>query len=483
MSDSPELTAESSFEEEDQATVKLNPPTAAGRYVYVMDTALGAVARIDSESLQVRPIRVGERPTVLRTNPDRNAAVVLNAGDSTVSIITSEADRDDVRTVSVVRHANSLALSRDGRWAAAFYDNRVAERGDPIGSLQEVSLVDLDQARTYRLTAGFAPREVRFTTDGERAVILSRGGLNVVRLAAVAEDTVLPFVAIDEEHPFEFEPQQVALDPTGELALIRRTDERPSLYRVELGSGAVSRVTVDAPPSDVRIVPDGGEALVAVRTAGLLLRIALDAPLDEDSVDTIPVDDVPVGRIELLRDGRGVLLYSTLEDVRRVAQLDLDSGAVRVHPLRKALLAVTATPHPQRALVVHVPEVPANVGSVEERALLEADAVSLLDLVTGYARLILLAHEPDAVVWSADEQHAFLLLPRSSPPSVEWLELGSMRSRTIRFDERPGNIGLVPLTNRIYVTLESEGGRIAFIDPVTGEMATIASYALNAFIE
>lgn len=478
--------ADEPFEEEEDTVLKLDPPTAAGRYVYVMDPALGLVARIDSVTLAVRPIRVGDEPVALRANPDRDLAVVLNRGSATLSIVEAAGEADRIRHVPVLRNANALELSPDGRWAAVYYDNRTAGPDDRVGSLQEVALVRIVDGEVFYLTVGFAPRAVRFDRSGERMIVVSREGINVLTPATLVTDTIVPLIEVDAAAPFDFEPEQVVLDPVGRFALVRRTDAAAAVYHIDLATLAVQRLPLPSPPSDVRLVRGGASALVALRGEGVLL----DVPVPEgfasgDAIRTLSFDGVPVGRVEPVANGQEALLYTTLGGDRRVGIADLapEEAAARLVTLRKPIAGVASTPRADRALVVHPIEPPVQGDTPAEATLRSSDAVSVLDLVSGYARLIVLPNPPLDVVWSADQAHAFLLLADRDSASVEWIELGSLRTRTLTFDATPETIGVVPSTNRVFITLASEGGRIVFLDPSTGERSTVSSYTLNAFIE
>lgn len=170
-----------------------------------------------------------------------------------------------------------------------------------------------------------------------------------------------------------------------------------------------------------------------------------------------------------------------------MAAVDLERGRVaRVVPVAKRIRLVAASPTASRALVVHEagpgePVAGESIASVIERS----DAVSIIDLTTGYTKLMLMPVEPERFAFAGDGRSVFVMLGDASRDirQVEWIDLETLARRTIELDAQPETIGVVPATGRVFVSQITEQGRITFIDPDDGSVQHVAGFQLNTFIE
>ena len=80
-------------------------------------------------------------------------------------------------------------MSPDGRWVACYHDQGAdLDEGTSGGaqSYNEVSFVRLADESHHPMVVGFNPREVQFTGDGTKAVVVSDAYLALIDLSADA---------------------------------------------------------------------------------------------------------------------------------------------------------------------------------------------------------------------------------------------------------------------------------------------------------
>jgi len=90
--------------------MEFQPPVGSENYVFVVNTTLGTVAKIDPGALsniEVSSIPVGTRPTILYTIPGSDTAVVLNEGSKSISVIVASPGQDVVHVPS--KHSSPSA--------------------------------------------------------------------------------------------------------------------------------------------------------------------------------------------------------------------------------------------------------------------------------------------------------------------------------------------------------------------------------------
>ncbi len=479
---------DASLPPEEEEALDLSLPTASERYVFVASRATNTVARIDSVTLAVTPIRVGREPTVVQTTPAGDVAVVLNQGADTVSIIHAGPDEDRVDTADIIPGCNALLMSPSGTHAVAWYDNGAAEAGDRIGSLQEVAVIDLETSDAWEVTVGFNIRGVQFDEAGERGFVVTESGVTVLPLRELDDDIALPELPLGDDPLVLVDDREVRVGPAGRYAVVRSA-ELAGLRVLDLEDGAAATVLLSDPPTDIDLIAGDTTAVAALRGSGQIALIDLDASVagSLDAVRTIDVDGVTPGVLSLTDDERLALAYTTAFDERRVAAVELWTGRVsRVVSVAKTIRLVAASPTASRALVVHQagvgePVAGESIASVIERS----EAISIIDLTTGYTKLMLLPVEPGRFAFSADGGSVFVMLGDAARDvrQVEWIDLQTFARRTIQLDAEPETIGVVRATGRVFVSQVSEQGRITFIDPADGSVQHITGFQLNTYIE
>lgn len=472
--------------EEPEEEVVTNRPTASRRYVFVANRSLDSVAKIDSETLAVTPIPVGREPTIVRTVPNGDVATVLNVGSDSVSVIEARPDRDTVTTADIVRGCNQLSMAPSGTHVIAWYDNLSAEAGDRIGSLQEVSVVDLATAEVFDVSVGFNIRSVAFDTAGTTAFVITDTGVNPIDLESLSADVAVASVRFGDDPLVQDVDREVAITGGGAYAVLRSSSHQ-GVRVVDLATERAASVALPGLPTDVDLLSDDATALVALRDQGQLAVLRLNDVIDDPSRVELVDIDAPAGLVSISADESFALTYTTLDGDRRLGVVEL-SGELRgsTHWLQKGIRSVFVGPGATTALVVHSSEAGRPVpGEDIDQFVAKAEGISLFHLSTGYAKLVLLDVEPDDIVFTPDGDDAFVMLADEATGTQEivMVDTRTFASRSIAMEGLPESIGVVPGTGRVFVSQRSETGRITFIDADDGSVRHVSAFQLNAFID
>jgi len=478
-----DFEADSGFVPEPEQQDKRVPPAASQRYVYVAVPSAGFVARIDSVTLAVTPIPVGDNPTTVLAVPDTDTAIVLNRGSDTVSVIESSADGAQVTDLDILDASNDLALDPTGRFAVAWFSNRAAESGDRIGSLQEVSLLNLQSMQVFTVTVGFNVRGVTFADDGERLLVVSDAGVSVMAPGAVTADQYVAPTSLGDDPLADVTDREVVASPSARWVLARNSSES-GVRVLDVDSADLSFFTLPAIPTDVDILEEQGVALVAVRDAAALALVDLNGE-GSGAVELLDTTPAPAGVATPLPDGSAALLHTSDPSRSDVGLIGLPEGSILdIFTLRKSIFAVYPSPDGRRALVVHPVEAPVDGASVLEGRVRSSHAMSLVDLESGYAKLMLLNAAPDDVLFSPESDAAFVLNNAAGVQgTVHWLNLNTFSQTSYTFPLRPDAMGWVAEGRRLFVVQDDAAGRLTFIDADDGAVFEVSSFALNGLVE
>lgn len=454
----------------------LIPPAAGRRYVYVPSPSIDRVARVDSLTLDVRPIRVGDNPRIVKVSPAGDRAVALNVGSDDVSVLE---DGEEVARLDVLRGCNALELSPDGTVAIAWFDNGASQPGDDVGSVSEVAWVDLDARTVKPLTVGFLPSRVAFSADGSRLTVLSRDGLSTLPVAAAPTESVLPLVRFAGSG----EGASVDVSSSGTIAVFREP-ERLGLRVEDLVGGAEAFVPLEAPAGDLDFL-DETTLLLTLPSRRALALVSLDAALAGDSaLAEVEVEGDVRPLLTALAPGK-VALYSTSANRRLVSVVNPATGAsLTATALRKTVWSLLPARSGTRGIVLHDGD-PAFAGTDLLATVERSAGYSVLDFDRGYSLLVLSPVRPSAVVEAPDGSAAYLMIADkvSGVRRVDRVDYDSMTTQQFTFDGVPEAIGLMEETGQLYVSQTGVGGRITFVDLATGERHEISAYELNAYIE
>lgn len=487
---------------------ELGAPVSSLRYVYVPMTEQDALARIDGATLEVRSLRVGEKPRVVAAAPDSDTAVVLDAINGVATIVRPTASADEKTVLATLPNLNQILIDPTGRYAVAWFDlaKAVQEAGgldavDQIGSFQDVTVIALPpgQPRAVDLTVGFRPRAVSFDTDGTRAFVVTEDGVSVIDLALVTETgpAIVAPIAVTPDPFADPATVEVQVTPTGTWAVARETGVA-ALHLVGLPDAmtpsdsvpAIQTIELPAAPTDLDLAPDGARAYAVLRDASALAVITLPPSADEPvAVDLVDLGGAPVGSLTLARGGhRGVLFTNaTAEEQLTVIELDQPGHPHRTWPLQKSVRAVHLAPDGETAIVVHAraPGDPDDAATFDEY-IDRSHGYSVFDVSRGFAKLQITPVEAGALSFAPDAPRAYVALDggdqEGAVTSLQIIELDSGVVRPVGLRSPPDSVGVLPGAQVAFVSQRHPLGRISFLTIAGDDMRTITGFDLNSRI-
>ena len=464
-----------------------DPPAAGKRYVYVAVAKQNMVVKIDSESLQVRSIKVGHNPGALRTVKGQDVAVVLNRGSATASVLRSKSDgSDEIKTLKTAPDLNNLAVAPDGKYAVAFFD--VARSKGVMASkqtLQDVTLIRLEAGKesSVNLTAGFLPSKVQFASDSSRAFVVTEKSISIIDPAKQTKPSILPTVPLLKDALSEPKPDEVLITPDGKLALLRQAGVK-GIRAVDLTTKVITDLALSGEATDLDLTQKGAVAVAVLRQAAEVALI--DVPGDitgGGSVDSLSTGKYTAGQATITPDGSKAYLYTnaTAQEVLLIA--DLATRRLTVHPLQKGVRAVYSTPDSKTALVVHnkISGTPSSKDGLESY-IDKSHGYSLVNLALGFSKLLLTDTDPGRVAFAPDSRTGYLTLSDASAGkrSVEAMDLASFQVKSIALNSSPVALGVIASTRQVYVPQSHHLGRVTFIDITTLTTKTVTGFELNS---
>jgi hypothetical protein len=497
--------------EEEEFLVREVATTSA--YVFVPNSSeeSNTVAKIDGRDFSIEPIPVGQEPTVVRAasvDGVGDVAYVLCEGSSTVAIIRAdmEVDRPEqqVNLLAVPEEVNSLALSPDGRHLLAYIDPDKPLRADTsVASLQAATLVRLgDEPKddaAYELSVTRLIDEIEFTEDGEQAFIVGREGINRLYLNDVDADRFVPPLPLDlSQTVFPPKDLEIEVSADGDFLVARSSEfAGAALYRppTDAAEATLRLVELSAIPTDIDLFleEDGSPGVLAtLRDSDELAILDVEATLEaaEDAVpepEILAVSDTQPGLAQLTPDGEQVLLYTSLVTTPMLGVLDLGERALRAYPLRNQIRSVAVSNDSDTAVVVHRKQEGQAPSDADPLTFFQYNhGITLFDIETGYRRPVVLQGEPADLVMTQDgEGNALVFVMQQSPDpdfrGITRIDLESYRTDFFSLARQPTQLGVV--AGKVFVSQESEEGRITFIDVATSSQRTVSGYELNAGID
>lgn len=450
--------------------------------------------RTDDGDATVDHIDVPERPTLMRTSPDRKRLLVLSPIAQTLVSINVE-DTSDRQTYHLRSPFQSMALSDDGRFAIVF----AVGEGDGSVIVQnnsQMGVIDLDQdpgEDNPQLVAlrsrGSQPYAVNFappfTIDGETrrfALILSNNYVTLLELTGFnpedpnANETVVSFVQDGDNRSLrtqevlwtEDDPERdddffAFLRTSGSDDIISlnllpgdRFDEfnqrpfvRPSLNQLTGGRTPVSINLFETRDGRKKLlsVNQGSRdlAIVDVATSDTTL-IPLEEPVDRSMVFTAINKDTD-------RQEPFALLYSANQSLRTVLFVELETAEVRRTRaisrlnLNRGIASLTMTPDPTRALILHQ----------------NLNAFSILNLERQFVTPLDLTSTVSAFDFVSEVGEERLLTILTGEPFVASVELRNGQPSTVRLDLPAEQMAIVPETNSLVIDHGEQLGGVTIL--------------------
>jgi hypothetical protein len=500
---------------ERETSVDFQLPQASEHYVYAVNPSAGTVAIIDANTQAIQTIKTGALPTYLRTLEGSDDAIVLNIGSNKASIIRMRDSKPAKSDVPVNAGANAIAVAPDGKHAVVYYNASYMTAGKTPGSYQDVAVLTIgdsadDGDAAVSMTVGFQPRDVFFDSQSTRAFVVTEDGVSVLSFEQINEEGPGIAKLVTFGSNVDQKNSDVAITPDGRFGLAR-TDDQSTLHLVELATGKVRTLDLalayqpapvvaaddagveDRPVivTDLDLMPNGREALAALRNQSAVVRLALpEAFEDPKRVSTIHVAGAVVGSLTVAPDGKSALAYTTATNLERAAIVPLEGkDGPRNVLLRKAVKAVAYTPDSRTAIITHekLPGAPDEPGLSPEVQVDRSYGYSLLRLATGDVKLQRTATELGPIAMVPDASFLFILF-RDDNQGIKEVQRVALNSflvdPIIGLENPPISMGVARASGAVFVNLEHPDGRMTFIDwndPIE-KLKTVTGFELNSRI-
>jgi hypothetical protein len=478
-------------------------PVATGNVVWIANPTSGRVAYIDAKTFDVQTVEAGDRPTYLAavSDPTDDVAIVLNVLSQDATLL-----RDHMGTLSATRFpstpdANSIGVSKSGRWAIAWTNSTVITTADPTQGFQDIAVLDLSGIRPPKnLSVGYRPSQVAYSKDESHAFIVTQDGISVVDLLGGSLPSVtalFPLSAPVAQSPVGAEAIEastvdasakdagtgdaaadsgiansedagvagstttpdVSFTPDGAYAFVR-VDGAAAITAVSLATGTATAIPLPSPPSDLTMSPDGTFALAVLRDDYAVATLPIPGIIQNPrSFTTITIAGEIVGRAIITSHSQSALLFTTVAAIDRLTVLTLQpTPTYRTVVLHSPVLAVFPTDDAMNAVVLH--SVTPTPGSNVE------GAFSIVPIAADLpAKIVGVPAPPTAVALAPAGDHALVSI-RDDSTGTYGLYLGLMPSLQVvsyTLASPPIAVGIVAGASRGYVAQDYSEGRITVV--------------------
>lgn len=487
-------------EPEEEIAYDFKAPQASEHYVYIAATARDSLVRIDAETLEIRLIPVGGRPTRVATLPVGDVALVINSGTQDFSVVSSTTAADDVRTVEMLPYVNTIAVAPSGKYAIVYYNDQNAAPDEPVGDFQTVAVISLaieGEVDVDYVSTGFHPTAVYFHATDAVAYLVTDDGISVLDLKDVKNGDITPIVGVSKDGMDDPDLREVLVTPDGQYAVVRNLAS-PEIAVVDLVTGVLSAQALDGLPTDLDLIPGKDRILVMLREQSLAYVVDLgDLVTVPGEGEELPEAAVPIdiagtsaGAAVVTSDGKTAVLYTTIGGVRSVAVLSLTHEPYKWkhYPVQKGVVGVAASLKGTTALVLHQAEAALDATTLE-KTIAASEGFTLFNLESGYRKLIQAEHRwSDYLFVTDDKDHdlkAYILTPDTYGLSHQVLsvDLGTYIVEKLPLASWPESMVFVPASRKVAIAQEHENGRLTFVDVDTDETWSVTGYELNGLID
>jgi len=486
-------------EPEEEFDLDFKAPQASEHYVYIAATARDSLVRIDAQTLTIRLIPVGGRPTRVATLPKGDVALVINSGTQDFSIVRSKETSDDVQTVDMLPYVNTISVSPDGKYAIVYYNQLNAGTGEPVGDFQTVAVVALkgEDVTVSFVSTGFHPTAVYFNAAKSIAYLVTDDGVSIIDLAATQDGDITDIVALTDNPLDDPTMREVVVTADGKYAVVRNLAS-PEIGVVEMASGKIRSVPIEGLPTDLDLIPGKNTVLTVLReqkkayVIDLAKVIALpeEGPDFTQAVDVVDITGSSAGAAIVASDGTTAVLYTTVGGVKSVAVMSLTHKpyAWKAYPVQKGVVGVALSNQGLTATVMHEQESYAPTDTEVEQTIAATEGFTLFNLESGYRKLIQTDHRWSSYLFVSDkdgkDQKAYILTPDPLDQShyVLSVDLVTYIADPIPLASWPESLVFVPDSRKVAVAQQHENGRISFIDVDSDEIWSVTGYELNGLI-
>ncbi len=455
-------------------------PVVTGKYVFSANPKSGRVAVIDAETYAVRLFNAGFGPKYLAAIPGERGAIVINELSHDTTLFRLEGDEVSVDATSLDVHegANAWAVSQDGRFAIAWTRTEAGAKLDPTGGSQDITVLDLSEGRSQRLSVGFHPTQVVIDDASSNAYVVNDDGVSVVELGDDPQVTLLAHVS---EDPLE-EPaaRDVSILPDGKFAVVR-IEGSTILRIVNLAEeNELTLYDLGAPIADVDLSSDGTLALAALPGYHQVALVPVPPTVPAEQFERVTIADEFPSSVTLSDASELALLYQNGEDNSHLTVLDLREGmarALRTVDVKGPVSAVFAAPGAQAAVAFQRPM----KGSTKAGLF-----SGVPTLQKRSAKIVGTDAVPSALAFDDEGRFALVTVgdEKSTVHGVYCVRLDTMQEDFLELASPPSTAatGIVERVGRGFVAQQHPEGRITFIELETARAHTITGFELAARI-
>lgn len=385
---------------EPEAPMGVRSAVAAGDSLYVLNEVFDRVVRIDPSDGSTKTVGVGRAPEALAATADGSWVVTLSRADHTLWAV--DASESDLRAhaVEIRPNHNTIAVSPSAaaRFAITYVDLERLDELDIDGSasLNEVTVVDLQGAvpQSTSVVVGFNPKQVVFTPDGTRAVVLSESFASIVDLAAPVDPVRIPLGANTTSDPVT--PETVIVTPDNELALVARRASS-DVFVIELDPPSVNIVDFGILPTKF-IASSDGATVVAISAYAQTVSM-FDIATASVTLATAE-GGITDGVVPLEPADRRVLLWGEGLAEEQAYSLDLETAEITTISLVNPPTRIAVGPGGS-SVVLQRPY-PTFDGDETDQLFDENDSLSILDPGESLITPHFLESEPTDVAFTAN---------------------------------------------------------------------------------
>jgi 6-phosphogluconolactonase (cycloisomerase 2 family) len=455
-------------------------PVVTGKYVFSANPQSGRVAVIDAETYAVRIYNAGFGPKYLAAIPGERGAIVINelSHDTTLFRLADGEVTVDESALEVHHGANAWAVSADGRFAIAWTRTEDDQKLDPTAASQDITVLDLEEGRSKRLSVGFHPTQVVIDESSSKAYVVNDDGVSVVTLG---DDPLVSLLAHVSEDPLE-EPaaRDVSILPDGSYAVVR-VEGSSQLRIVNLAEeNELELYDLGTPISDVDLSSDGTLAVAAVPGYREVVLVPVPPTVPAEQFERITIEGEIPSSVTLSDQSELALLYQNGDDNSHLTILDLRPDMQRVYrtvDVKGPVTAAFAAPGAESAIVMQRPM----MGSTKPGLF-----SSVPTLQKRSAKLVGTEAVPSALAFDDAGKFALVTVGNEKAKSfgVYRVRLETMQEDLVALASPPavGATGIVEQVGRGFVAQQHPEGRITFIDLESASAHTITGFELAARI-
>jgi len=375
-------------------------------------------------------------------------------------------DGKRVAVTDVPSHMNTLRFTPNGQMAAAFftYDSSEDLTLDGVMDPTVVSFVDLSDGSTQSISAGTTPREVLFSDDGARALVLSQSEVVVVDMENFNIDITYPLTLDKDE---EIDPSGAVLSPDGRYALISITGTS-DLFQLDLEVVSVDLEALDSVPATLA---SDATTQTTVVTYGSMR--AVDVITEHGFIERSEVELDEAAPDVQMADGFAVL-YNDSGTGRDIYRLDLENLAVTEYVAANPVHSLQLTDSANHAVAILRPEDASGSGLDGYQD--SRWGLAIADLQTDEIASLVLESEPVGLELVEDGDSAFALLLLDGVESLIQVDLNSPGAvEEIDLSSSAAGIDAAP-NGQFTISHTDAMGQLSFLNPESGKLKSVSGF-------